>query len=235
MSQGKVVGIIGGMGAGAGADFYRRLVGLTPASTDQDHIKAILYSNTAIPDRTEAIMGRGPDPLPELIKSARMLEDNGAEIIVLACVSAHYYIGELRQRVSCRIPGAVEETLEYLLRSYPGINRVGVMGTTGTISSEMFQNRLKKAGREPVILDHRLQQELVMEGIYGKEGIKAGNITRSRNKIIEAAGILIQQNAEALILGCSELPLAVGPGDLDIPVLDSMEILIRKTVSLCGK
>ncbi|MBD3178450.1 MAG: amino acid racemase [Candidatus Latescibacteria bacterium] len=226
----KTLGIMGGMGAMAGASFYRRLVESTPAENDQEHIRAVLYCNPGVPDRTEAILGRGEDPYPALLDSARILEGAGSELIVMACVSAHYYIDSLRRDIETDILSALEETAEAIKEDCPDGCRLGLMATTGTLRSNLFQPLLD--GYHILTLPDDLQESLVMGAIYGE--LKAGRITAGREKAVEALDILRDMGAEAVIIGCSELPLVIDRRSAGIPVFDTMEILIRKAVSLCS-
>jgi aspartate racemase len=232
--QKKLLGIIGGMGAEAGAYLYGRIVKLTPAASDQDHIKTMLFSNTEIPDRTSAILKNGPDPFPYLLESAQVLERCGVEIIILACVTSHYYLPQLRKEVTCEILSAVEETLDVLEANYPGTRRIGILATTGTIRAGLFQDALISAGREPVVMSDEYQDSLYMDAIYGPDGIKAGSLSSGREKIMEAVGILAESGADAIILGCSELPLVIGQEDSKVPLIDCMDILARKAVLRCS-
>ncbi len=225
----KILGILGGMGAKAGASFFSRLVDLTPAEKDQEHIETVLYSNPSIPDRTEGILGTGADPYPALLSSARLVEEAGADLIVIACISAHYYIPRLRSELDCDILSAVEETADTIKKECPDHCPVGIMATTGTIRSGLFQSALDDY---PVItLPDKLQEELVMEAIYGD--LKAGRIDKGREKVNEALRIMIDMGAEAVVIGCSELPLVIGGCSAGIRIFDSMEILIRRAVSTC--
>ena len=98
-----LLGIIGGMGAEAGAAFYHRLIRHTPVEVDQDHIETILHSNSLIPDRTLAILNQGPSSYPYLVQSAKLLERASVDLIILTCVTSHYYVDNLRKEVSCEI------------------------------------------------------------------------------------------------------------------------------------
>lgn len=225
----KTLGILGGMGAKAGASFYNRLVDLTPAEKDQEHIEAVLYSNPSIPDRTEGILETGTDPYPALLSSARLVEEAGADLLVIACISAHYYIPRLRSELDCEILSAVEETSETIKKECSGNCPVGLLATTGTIRSELFQSALDD--RPVITLPDKLQEELVMGAIYGE--LKAGRIAKGREKANEALRIITDMGAGAVVIGCSELPLVIDPACVDIRIFDSMEILIRRAVSLC--
>ena len=98
----KTVGILGGMGPLATADLFRKIITHTRAETDQEHIPVLIDSNTAIPDRTAALLYGGADPMPEMIRSAKRLEAAGADVLVMPCNTAHGYLDRLARQV--RIP-----------------------------------------------------------------------------------------------------------------------------------
>ena len=229
----KLLGIIGGMGAAAGADAYRRLVDLTPVKVDQDHIPTILYSNTDIPDRTAGILGKGPSSEPKLIESAQLLERNGCDIIILACVTSHHFINDVRAAVNCRVMSVVEETVSAIIQKAPSVTTVGIMATTGTISTRLFQNELERQGREALVLTEDLQERYVMSGLYGEDGIKAGYVEPARTKMLWAIDWLTAHGSEAIISGCTELPLLFSQKDCPVPLFDAMECLIRRTIVQC--
>ncbi|MBD3402457.1 amino acid racemase [candidate division GN15 bacterium] len=229
----KLLGIIGGMGAAAGADVYRRLVELTPVQVDQDHIPTLLHSNTDIPDRTAGILGTGPSSEPHLLESARLLERNGVDLIILACVTSHHFIDDVRAAVACRVLSAIEETVGAIVREAPAVRSVAIMATTGTITTNLFQNELGKHGLEAMVLPEDLQDKYVMEGLYGHDGIKAGFIEPARTKMLKAIDWLTAHGAEAIISGCSELPLLYSQKDCPVPLFDAMDCLIRQTIMEC--
>ena len=95
----KIIGILGGMGPNATADLYLRIIRATPAKTDQDHLRVIIYSNPKVPNRSTAIIGSGQSPLPELIMAGRKLEESGADFIIIPCNTAHYFLQDLQKEL----------------------------------------------------------------------------------------------------------------------------------------
>lgn len=228
-----LLGIIGGMGAEAGAEFYQRLIKLTPVEVDQDHIEALLYSNSSIPDRTRSILKQGPSSYPLLLESAKLLERNNTDMIILTCVTSHHYIGDLRKEIRCEILSAVEETLELLGKSAPQARTIGVLATTGTLKSGLFQKALTAAEYQPLVLPDNVQEKYVMEALYAPDGIKAGHTQPARDKMLLALNWLVLNGAEAVISGCSEFPLLFGQADSLVPLIDAMDALMRKTIYRC--
>jgi aspartate racemase len=229
----KFLGIIGGMGAEAGAVLFERIIRLTPVLVDQDHIETLVYSNTTIPDRTKAILKEGPSSYPPLLDSARLLEKNDVDLIILGCVTSHHYIDDLRSQIKCEILSAVEETLEQIKHRAPQARKIGVLGTTGTIKTELFQNALRKAGLEALILPDDIQEKYVMGALYAPDGIKAGYQQPARDKMLLAMNWLLLNGAEAIISGCSEFPLLFGQTDCLVPLVDAMDALMRKAIFRC--
>src|SRR3989344_7801451 len=95
----KTIGIIGGVGPEATLDLYRWIIKLTPAKKDQDHIPTLIYSLPQIPDRTQALLYGGEDPLPYLVKAAKVLKRGGADFLIIPCNTAHAFIDQLQKQV----------------------------------------------------------------------------------------------------------------------------------------
>jgi aspartate racemase len=230
----KFLGIIGGMGAEAGALLFKRLVELTPADVDQEHIRTLLYSDSKVPDRTQGIIGSGPSPYLNLVKAARLLENNNVDIIIIACITSHYFMAELRKEVKCKILSAVEAVIERLKNIAPKASKVGVLATTGAIKTELFHNALKDVNFEPLSLPDDLQQLYFMDAVYGADGVKAGHRQQGREKILKGVKWLIDNGAQAIISGCTELPLLFGQDDCNVPLIDAMDALIRAAIFECS-
>ena len=228
-----LLGIIGGMGAEAGAVFYERLIKLTPVEVDQDHIEALLYANSTIPDRTKSILKQGPSSYPLLLESAKLLERNAVDMIILTCVTSHHYIEDLRREIHCEVLSAVEETLELLRTAAPQARTVGVLATTGTLQAGLFQKALTAAGLQPQVVPDSVQEKYVMAALYAPDGIKAGHAQPARDKMLLALNWLVLNGAEAVISGCSEFPLLFGQADSLVPLVDAMDALMRKTILRC--
>ncbi|MFB0507959.1 MAG: aspartate/glutamate racemase family protein [Thermodesulfobacteriota bacterium] len=221
-----IIGILGGMGPEATADLFHKIIKNTEAERDQDHLRIIIDNNPKIPDRTPAILGSGENPLPMMIETAKNLERAGADFIVIPCVSAHYFIQELSERIAIPVISIVEEVTGEIERRLPGIRRVGLTATTGTIRAGLFQDRLGEVGVEVLVPPPEDQEDLVMSSIYGESGIKAGFISpENRGKILKASKALIERGAQGIIGGCTEVPLVVEQCDIEVPFFDSLEIL----------
>ncbi len=228
----KVVGVLGGMGPEATSDFFLKVIRATPATTDQEHLQILINNNPKIFDRTAAVFGRGPSPLQMLIESARLLEAAGADFIAIPCVTAHYFHGPLQKEIKIPVLHIAEETINYLARKYPEVKTVGVLATTGTLKANIFEIFCAKFKIAVIKPTEEIQTSKVGEAIFGCEGIKTkGPCDASRKLMREAAQTLIDRGAQAIIAGCTEVPLVLKDGDLSVPVLDTLSILAESTVA----
>ena len=224
MENKKTLGIIGGLGPAASSYFYERLTKLTKVNCDQQHIELILFSCPSIPDRSAFIIGESADsPLPEILKVVEKLNNLGVDYIALPCVTAHYFIDEIRRTSVAPVISIIEETVKCLRHE-----SVGILATDGTIACEIFQNALTAAGIHPVVPD--LQKD-VMRAIWA---VKAGKMSElSDGRVL--SGILDNckaKGASAVLLACTELSLLEFEPRLEI--VDCIEILARRAIVLCG-
>ncbi len=226
------LGIIGGMGSVAAAYFFKRLVELTPAQIDQNHVETFLHNNPTIPDRTAAILYGGPDPMPELKRSVEILNRMGSDYIILACMTSHYFIPQLREHSKAVIIDGLEQTAERCREL--GVKKVGVMATNGSISMNLFQKPLHKLGIESLLLDESDQETYFMQPVYAPWGIKAGNVEgKPKVMLAQGAQILIDAGAEAIIAGCTELPLVMKPEEFPVPLVDTIDVLLGAAINKC--
>lgn len=228
----KVIGILGGLGPEATAELFIRIIKATPAKKDQDHIPIIIFNNPKIPDRTAAILYGGESPLIELIKTAQKLEKAGADFIVMPCNTAHYYYDELKSSVKIPFLNMIELTAEYVAKVYPNIKFVGLLATTGTVKTGLYQKFFEKYGFK-IIVPNDEDQSIVMNGIY--DGVKAGNLDLGRKLLLDVANKLIDKGAELMILGCTEISVVIKNGDLRVPVVDPLKILAEEAIKLALK
>ncbi len=230
----KVLGIIGGMGSVAAAYTFKRLVELTPAKQDQEYIETVVHNNTKIPDRTEGILYGGESPFFELKRSVNLLDKANADYIILACMTSHYFIDELQKTSNAKLIDGINETAIFLRKNYPDIQKVGLIASTGAINSQIFQRKFEKYGVTTLVMDNSNQQKYFTDPIYESWGVKAGNITgKSKEILFEAVDILHNRGAEAIIGGCSELPLIFKSEKIHIPFIDTIDILVQSAISRC--
>ena len=230
----KTIGVLAGMGPEAGAYFYGLLLRHTRAAKDQEHIPTILWSDPRVPDRTEAILGKGPSPLPRLVAGAKGLKLGGADFLVIPCVTAHYFLKELGKASPLPIVSLLDETVRFIRSRHPRLGCVGLLASSGAVRSGLFQKALARAGVQ-VLLPGESGQKKVMTAIYGRHGIKAGFIAGEPRTLLRGvASSLVRRGAKAIIAGCTEVPLALGAKDLPVPFLDPMDIAARACVRRAG-
>jgi len=247
-SQAKIIGIVGGLGPHAHIDFEQKLLvcanELVGAKADQEYPEWIVSSVPSTPDRTQAIFGHAPDPTPALLKSARLLENAGAGILCVPCNSAHYFLPAVRESVGVPILDMIALTAAHIA-ARDRVARVGLLTTTGTLQSRLYHKALNEAGIDSVSpLDlpegDRRQLEWVMEPIYGPAkngrhqggGIKAeGDRPEYGAALEQAASALIAEGAEAVVAGCTEIPLSLtGPDVQGVPLIDPTRVLAEATI-----
>jgi len=218
----RTIGILGGMGPNATADLYRRILLHTGAKADQEHFHTIIDSNPKIPDRTAAVLAQGEDPAPLLCETARNLEKAGADFLVMPCNSAHVFLQQIRDSIHIPMLSIVGETIRALCDRVPDAIRVGLMATPAVVKTKLYENPLLERGIATLTPTDRSQQ-LLDEAIYSvKAGDRSPKVTAHVKTVAEE---LILAGAEALLLACTEIPLVLGPEDVDVPVLDSLEVL----------
>ena len=224
----KIIGILGGMGPEATADLYMRIIKATPAKRDQDHPRIIIYSNSKVPDRTAAILGTGPSPLPELIRAGKRLEEAGADFIIMPCNTAHYFLEPLQKELRVPIINMIKLSASRVRNLYPQIKRAGLLATDGTVKSGLYLAAYAETGVEMLQPAPEKQVE-VMKAIY--QCIKVGNLIDGGFLLRSIANELIAGGAEMIICGCTEVSLVLKDGDLPVPVLDPLQVLAEEAVS----
>ncbi len=221
----KILGVLGGMGPLASAQFMLRLTLLTPAERDQDHIPAILWSDPRVPDRTAARLHGGEDPLPWFTRAIAGLKAAGAGAIAIPCNTAHGWYDQMAAATDLPILHIVDAAAEDLARQGIHSGKVGVMGTAGTLAMRLYQPRLEALGYEVIVPDEAEMQRLVSPGIAL---VKANKVAEAYTPLAEAAGRLRDRGAAAVVLGCTEIPLGIlaGPyAEIGIPLVDTIDAL----------
>jgi aspartate racemase len=223
----KIVGILGGMGPDATVDLFQKILRATPAKRDQDHLRILIDCNSKIPDRNDAALTHGEDPFPYLRESAVGLEKAGAELIAIPCNAAHCWHAEIQGCVRIPVLHIMEAAADHLGERYPDIRRVGLLAATVTVGRGLYQRALEQRGIGSVVPADDSQVR-VMEVIRAVKGGKRGEEVR---RLIRAQGErLAAQGAQAVIAGCTEIPIVLQDGDLPVPVVDATLALALRAV-----
>lgn len=228
-----LVGVIGGVGPLATAYFLGKVVRLTVADRDQDHLDMIVFDHASIPDRTAYIVGTSPeDPGPVMADDARRLAAFGAQFLVVPCNTAHNFTDQVVAAVDIPVVSIIEETVDEAQARVPGLTAVGLLATTGTAASGVYQRALQARGIGCLLPDDD-DQAMVMSVIYDQ--VKAG----LRGDVAAIRGVaerLMARGAQAVLLGCTELSVvAEDEGLLAEPLyVDSLDVLARATIRRAG-
>ena len=223
----KIIGILGGMGPEATIDLFYKIIKFTPAEKDQEHLRIIIDNNPKISDRTAAILGKGEDPLPALRETAQNLEKAGADFIIIPCNTAHYFLSSIQESVKIPVLNMIEETVKETRKKIPQIKKVGLLASIGVYKTKIYHQHFKKYNIE-VISPEAKDKEKVMKVIYA---VKAGDLSEEVKKnIISVAQKLIDKGAEAIITGCTEIPLILKEGDVSVPIIDPTQVLAEAAV-----
>ncbi len=222
----KTVGVIGGMGPGATAQFLQCVVDATEAGRDQDHLHLLIESDPAIPDRTLALVGDGPSPVGALVRVARRLEQMGADLLVMPCNTAHAYADEVTRAVEIPLVSWVRETAAYLAALELRPVRAGVLASTGTVASGVYQTALGAVGIETIV-PAAAEQEQVMAAVYG---LKGGDPVQPA--VGRALARLVERGADVIVLGCTEFPAL--ELDAAVRIVDPARVVAARIVELAG-
>lgn len=225
----KTIGIIGGMGPAATVDLLNKIIENTDAIKDQDYPHIIADFYCEIPDRTEAILNGGESPVPYLIESAKKLEKSGANFLIIACHTAHFYIDEIRKSVDIPILSMVEETAKYLINN--GCYRAIILGTSGSKKAKIYLDVFSSFGIDCYYPSSFLQCE-IMDIIY--KGIKANKTKWDSKSFNEQLALLEKEYKATSVLACTELPIAVDKYGLIGNFLDPTLILAKISIVKSG-
>lgn len=225
----KTLGIVGGVGPLATMFIGEMIVRRTKAAKDQDHVNSIITNNTRIPDRTAFIMGRSEDnPVPVMIDDMAKLSSIGAEIIIIPCNTAHTFYDELEMGSPVPVIHMIRETMKRAAQQ--GAVKVGVLATTGTVTSKVYQQAANEYGLEPVLPSPEIQGK-VMSIIY--DNVKAGK-NADKDTWREIVNHMENQGCDRVVLGCTELSIVKKEINLPDFYLDSLIVLAETAILSCG-
>ena len=217
----KVLGVLGGMGPAATVAFLARVQALTPAQGDADHIRVVMDLNPQVPDRNT----RPGDAEAELGRMAERLKAAGAQVLAMPCNTAH-----------AQKPGIVAAGLPFIdmiaatvaaAKGYDA-RSIGILATPG--GEALYVAALTAAGVKPVVLQGD-DRAAFMACVYG---VKRGDVgVDNRAAMARLAEALNVAGADAVIAGCTEVPLLLDSADVSVPLVDSAEVLADACVRAC--
>ena len=221
------IGVLGGMGPLASAEFVVKLVHATPARCDQEHFPVTMDSSPQIPDRPSAIYDNGPDPMPAMVQVLRSLESAGCALVAMPCNTVHHWYDRLAAQTTLPIVHIADAVAARLQEVSPQAKRVGLLGSAVTSQLEIYPHRLGYE-REWIYATQAELDELVLPAIAA---VKAGDLKRGRALFLESIQRLMVRGPEVIVLACTEIPVVVNQADVSLPLVDSTEALAAHTVS----
>lgn len=225
----KTVGVLGGMGPEATVDFMAKVIALTDASCDQDHVRMLVDHNPQVPNRQDAILGDGDDPGQVLADMAADLEASGADFLVIPCNTAYVYQDAILAATHIPLISIIGVSIAAAKERAPDTDRIGLLATDGCLQSGIYQAGLEAAGLTGVLPTAEELAEL-MSLI---KAIKGGRHTEdTARKMAELAEALASRGAGAIIAGCTEIPLVLDESAVSVPLVSSTDALAEITVKL---
>lgn len=228
-----MLGVLGGMGPLASAQFMLRLTLLTPATRDQEHIPTVLWSDPRVPDRTVGKLSGGADPLPWLLRGIAGLQHAGCGAIAIPCNTAHGWFDEMQAAARVPILHIVDAAAADLrcMGIRPGT--IGVMGTQATLSMRLYQDRLGALGWDCIVPS---EQEMSLQVSPAIALVKANRVKAAYAPLADVVRSLAARGAACVVLGCTEIPLGIQAGpEPALPLVDTIDALARAAIDWAGK
>lgn len=224
----KVVGILGGMGPEATVDLMQRIIDLTPADDDIDHVRCIVDNNPKVPSRIKAILeGNGEDPGPCMADMAKRLESWGADVLAIPCNTAHYYYNAVTDAVQIPVINLLDLVVAHVRETRQSCRSIGVLASTAVLRTKLYEKRFEAIGIKVLYPTQKFQDKL-LDVI--KE-VKAGN---SSQKILEKYREICQSlklaGVDVAIVACTEL--GVIKTNVPLELIDAADILAKKIVAV---
>ena len=226
------LGVLGGMGPQATNTFYQFVIDRTDARSDQEHVNALILSDSDMPDRTAAILGGEQDReavYRRLLDDARLLERAGCTCIAVPCNTSHFFLDQVQDHVGIPIIHMIRETARLLASQ--GMRRPGILATDGTIQTGLYQKEFSAVGIQAVIPSPQTQK-LVMSLIY--DDVKAGR-DGDPQKFADIHRDLLAQGCDCGVLACTELSVFADKHHLPPFYTDAMAVLAQRAVEACHK
>ncbi len=224
------IGVLGGMGPLASAEFVVKLVHATAAGSDDEHFPVTLDSSPQIPRPAQALHG-GPDPLPAMVQVIGALERANCAFVVMPCNTAHHWYDRLAACTALPILHVADAVAARLRVVAPSARRVALLATRLTSKTELYSERLGNEWEWLYATDDELD-ELVMPGVAA---VKSGDLALARNLFLEAIRRLTTRGPDVIVLACTEISIVVKQADVGAPTIDSTDALAAYTISMARK
>ena len=199
-----MIGILGGMGTQAGLDFCNKLAKLNKGKTDQKYPLFVLYNKSNIPGRPENLH-RYNKVLKSLLAGCKFLEKNKCKFIVIPCNTAHYWYNDLQKKTRIPIVNMPREVYLHTIKKCKKNSKIGLLATEGTIKTGVYSKFFDKKFKliHPI---KSIQSKNINKAI---KLVKMGKIKNAAKAIKPAVNFLIKMKCKKIILGCTELPIAI--------------------------
>lgn len=224
----KVAGVMGGMGPDATVDFMAKVIALTDAERDQDHVHLIVDQDPTVPNRQRAIRSGRDDVSAHLTAMARRLESAGADFLVMVCNTAHVFLDGVHDETRIPFIDIVEESVAEIDRICPQAATVGIMATDGCLETGIYQRAVEASGRTALVPDRPGTEELMRLINAIKAGDQGADVAADMRA---AARTLVDAGAEVLIAGCTEIPIVLDGDGFAVPLVSSTDVLAARTVA----
>jgi aspartate racemase len=232
----QILGIIGGSGVAAGAEIVSRLerrLSLEGAFRDHHHPQVILFQATQAPSRSLFLEGRGESFLPAYTAVGKALAGAGATLLCMTCNTAHWHRGELEQAIGLPWVDALDETCRVFAERHPHVRRVGVLCSEGSRAVRLFETYFQRNLSVVPLFPSAEGQKAVTEAICsvkkGQHHLPDSADAHPGKLLVPVIQELLQQQVEAIVLGCCEISLALTPpmiSHLGVPIVDTMDALV---------
>lgn len=223
----RIAGVLGGMGPAATVHFMARVQALSGAARDQDHVRLIVDLNPRVPDRNAASQGKGESPGETLAAMTRGLTSAGADFIVMPCNAAHAYAESIRTATALPFINLIDEAAADAAAR--GLKRIGILAAVACLEANLYQSALKAKDLTPIVPDDAAQARF-MAALYRIKSGDTGPAVRAEMQALAEA--LIAKGAEAVIAGCTEIPLVLAQADITVPFIDSTDVLALRTIAV---
>ncbi|MBT8099855.1 MAG: amino acid racemase [Gammaproteobacteria bacterium] len=220
-----VVGVLGGMGPEATIDFMAEVLAATPATEDQDHLRLLVDQNPQLPSRQLALAGAGESPGPQLAAMAQGLEQGGADFLVMPCNTAHAYRDDIVAATSIPLVSIIDETVA----ECGGLASIGLLATVGCLNAGVFQAAFAATGQSLILPTAGELEEFTRLVAAIKIGNRTDELRMAMQRLADA---LVGRGAQAIVAGCTEIPLVLDESMLDVPLISSTAALAKSTVAI---